>query len=92
MAPTKGSWGVGDVGCATTARELINGRTNFKNRRGHQIEILHVDLGRIHARPNARGATAARIGLFAADDLGAVGEEALGRSRNGPEFIEKWIR
>jgi hypothetical protein len=31
------------------------------------------------------------VGLFGADDLGAVGEEPLGR-RNGLEFIEKWMR
>jgi hypothetical protein len=50
---------------------------------------VNVDLGRVHTRPKARGATGARIGLFAADDLGAVGEETLGGSRNGPRVHRK---
>ena len=32
------------------------------------------------------------IGLSAANDLGAIGEETLGRGRYGPELIEKRMR
>jgi hypothetical protein len=53
---------------------------------------LNVDLGRVNAGPNARDATAACVGLFAAYDLGAIGEETFRRGRYGPEFIEKRMR
>ena len=85
--------GVGDIGFARHDRPRVDqGQDELQNRRGHEIEILNVDLGRVHARPDACAATTACVGLLAAHDLGAVGEETLGRSRYGAEFLEKWMR
>jgi hypothetical protein len=68
------------------------GYDELHNRRGHEIEILNIDLGRVHARPGACDTTTICLGLFTADDLHAVREE-LGLSRRyGAEFLEKRMR
>jgi hypothetical protein len=47
-----------------------------------EIEVLNVDLGRVHARPSARDTTTVCVGLSTADDLHAVREDILGSSRS----------
>jgi hypothetical protein len=65
------------------------GQDELQNRRDHEIEILNVHLGRIHAGPGACDTTTVCLGLFAAYDFRAVREETFGCSRYGAEPLEK---
>src|SRR5262249_22474967 len=81
--------GVGDLGLTrNNGARVDQGYDELHNRRGLEIEILNVDLGRVHARPGACDTTTVCLGLFTAHDLHAVRED-LGFSRYGAELLEK---
>ena len=74
--------GVGDVGLTrNNGARVDQGLDELHNRRPHEIEILNVDLGRVHTRPGACDTTTVCLGLSTAHDLHAVREETLGCSR-----------
>jgi hypothetical protein len=64
----------------------------LQNRRLHEIEILNVDLGRVHARPGAGDTTTVCLGLLTAHDLHAVPEDLDLSRRYGAELLEKRMR
>jgi hypothetical protein len=68
----------------STTRMFDQWCDELHDRRGFEIEILNVNLGRMHTRPGARGTTTVCVSLLTAHDLHAVRENILRSSRSSP--------